>query len=54
MVNTWEAIVQKTVCVCVCMYILFQILFHYSLLQDIEYTSLCFTVGPLYTVVCIC
>ena len=35
---------------------LFQILFHYSLLQDIEYGSLCYTVGPcclsiLYTVV---
>ena len=38
-------------------YILFQILFHYSLLQDIESSSLCFTVGfclpILYTVVCI-
>ena len=27
-------------------YILFQILFHYSLLQDIEYNSLHPTVGP--------
>ena len=27
-------------------YILFQILFHYRLLQDIEYSSLCYTVGP--------
>ena len=40
-------------------YILFQILFHYRLLQDIEYSSLCSTVGPcslstLYTVLCIC
>ena len=26
--------------------ILFQILFHYRLLQDIEYSSLCYTVGP--------
>ena len=26
-------------------YILFQILFHYKLLQDIEYSSLCYTVG---------
>ena len=39
--------------------ILFQILFHYRLLQDIEYSSLCHTVGPcwlsiLYIVVCIC
>ena len=37
----------------------FLFFFHYSLLQDIEYSSLCYTVGPcclstLYTVVCIC
>ena len=25
---------------------IFQILFHYSLLQDVEYSSLCYTVGP--------
>ena len=40
-------------------YILFQILFHCRLLQHIEYSSLCYTVGLcclsiLYTVVCIC
>ena len=29
-------------------YILFQILFHYRLLQDVEYNSLCYTVGPCY------
>ena len=29
-------------------YILFQILFHYRLLQDIEYHSLCFTVLAVY------
>ena len=38
------------VCIYMCVYIhthtLFQILFHYSLLQDIEYSSLCYTVGP--------
>ena len=28
------------------MYILFYILFHCGLLQDIEYSSLCCTVGP--------
>ena len=28
-------------------YIPFQILFHYMLLQDTEYSSLCYTVGPL-------
>ena len=27
-------------------YIHFQILFHYSLLQDVEYSSLCYTLGP--------
>ena len=41
------------------LYILFQILFPYRSLQDIEYSSLCYTVGPcclsiLYIVVCIC
>ena len=34
------------------------ILFYYSLLLDIEYSSLCYTVGPclsvLYVVVCMC
>ena len=28
------------------LFILFQIHFHYSLLQDIEYSSLYYTVGP--------
>ena len=27
-------------------YVFFNILFHYDLLQDIEYSSLCYTVGP--------
>ena len=27
---------------------IFQILFHYRLLQDIEYSSLCYTVGSYY------
>ena len=40
-------------------YILFHILFHYSLSQGIEYSSLCYTVGPcclsiLYIILCIC
>ena len=40
-------------------YILLHILFHYGLSQDIEYSSLCYTVGPcclsiLYIIVCIC
>ena len=30
---------------------LFQILFHCSLLHDIEYNSLCYTVGPCYPLV---
>ena len=39
--------------------ILFLILFHYGLSQDIESSSLCYTVGPcclsiLYILVCIC
>ena len=41
------------------MYILFQILFHYRLLQAIGYSSLCYAVGPyclsvLYMIVYIC
>ena len=40
-------------------YILFHILFHDGLSQDIEYSSLCYKVGPcclsiLYVIVCIC
>ena len=39
-------------------YILFYILFHYGLSQDVGYNSLCYTVGPcclfiLYVIVCI-
>ena len=39
--------------------ILFHILFHYGLLQDSEYISLCYTLGPcclsiLHTIVCMC
>ena len=38
---------------------IFQILFPYRLLQNIKYSSMCYTVGPcwlpiLYVVVCIC
>ena len=29
-----------------CIYILFHILFHYGLSQDIYYSSLCYTIGP--------
>ena len=32
--------------ICINTCILFQIIFHYKLLQDIEYSSLCYTVGP--------
>ena len=40
-------------------HILFEILFHYRLLQDTEYSSLCYRMGPcwlliLYIVVSIC
>ena len=47
-------------CVCVCVYMcvciyiyiytLFQILFHYRLLQDTEYSSLCYTVSPCLSI----
>ena len=44
---------------CVCIYILFQILFHCGRLQDIEYSSLYSTVGAcclsvVYIILCIC
>ena len=43
---------RKAICVCVC--VLFQILFHYKLLQDTEYSSLCYIVGPYYlSVLCL-
>ena len=40
-------------------YILFHIIFHYGLSQDIDYSSQCYTVGPcylsiLYIRVCVC
>ena len=38
--------VYMYVCIYVYVYILFQSLFHYILLQDIKYSSLCYTVGP--------
>ena len=31
-------------------YILFRILFHYRLLQNIEYSSLCYKVSPCYLI----
>ena len=36
----------------VCIYMCVYILFHYRLLQDIEYGSLCYTVGPCLSVLC--
>ena len=32
----------------------FNILFHYRLLQDIKYSSLCYTIGPYFYLSCIC
>ena len=53
--------VQQSDSVCefrVCVHIIFHI-FHYGLSQDIEYSSLYYTVGPcclsvLFTIACIC
>ena len=33
-------------------YILSHIIFHYGLLQDIEYSSLCYTLGPCSSILC--
>ena len=51
----YSAVIRLYICIC----ILFQILFHYGLLQDFEYSFLSHTVEPywlsiLYIVVCIC
>ena len=35
--------------VCVCVHFLSQILFHYRSLQDTEYSSLCYTVAPYFS-----
>ena len=49
---------NKGIQLCVYIYVfILQILFPYRLLQNIEYISLCYTVGflsILYIVVCIC
>ena len=37
---------SKMIQLYISIYIIFQILFHHRLLQDIEYSSLCYTVGP--------
>ena len=56
--QVYSNVIQGCVCVCVCIHIyiniyiyliynvLFQVLFHYRLLQDIEYSPLRYTVGP--------
>ena len=56
----YSKVIHLHIYMCVCIYIfryththiyfLFQILFHYGLLQDIEYTSLCYTVGPCLSI----
>ena len=50
---------SKVIQLYIYIYIFFQILFHYRFLQDTEYSSLCYTVGPcclsiLWIVVCVC
>ena len=41
-----SAVQQSDSVIHIYIYILFHILFHYGLSQDIEYSSLCSTVGP--------
>ena len=47
--NTYIYNTHIYICICVCIYIytyiIFQIFFHYGLLQDTVYSSLCYTVG---------
>ena len=54
----YSKVIQLYIYIYIYIHILFHILFHYGLLQDTEYSSLCYTVGPcclsiLYIVVCI-
>ena len=42
-----DSFMHLNVCVCMCIYILFQNLF-YKLLQNIECSSLCYTVGSCW------
>lgn len=57
MFQVYIQVVQTDICICESE--LLQVLFHYRLLQDTEYSSLFYTVGPccisvLYILVCIC
>ena len=45
--------VQKVIQLCIYIYILFHILFHYGLSQGIDYSPLCYTVGPCLSILCI-
>lgn len=45
--NCCVSVVQLSVSDLVCIYIYFHILSPYNLLQDIEYSSLCYTVRPV-------
>ena len=50
---------SKVIQVYIYTYIIFEVILHYKLLQDIDYSSLCYTIGPccfstLYIVVYIC
>ena len=58
-VHQSDTVIYMCVCIYIYIYILFQILFPYRLLQNIECSSLCCTVGAswlsiLYIVVCTC
>ena len=41
--QVYNKVVQLYIFICIQIYIFLKILFHYSLLQDIEYSSLCYT-----------
>ena len=40
--------IQLSISIHIRIYVLFCIIFHYRLLQDTEYSSLCYTVGPCW------
>ena len=43
---SWFQVYSKMIQLYIYIYIRFQILFHYRFLQDIDFSSLCYIVGP--------
>jgi len=55
MFQVYSKVIKLYIYMCVYIYIyIFQIVFHYRLLQDIDYSSLCYTVNAYcFSILCI-